>query len=825
MDSFPHALEKMEGARRYISAFRAPLQELSLAQVHAMRACSLLVIPPPKEGGPPPGGFPKDLSDYNLSSWASLVQDVTSGLMAPPPTLGSEVSLVAIALLDLLEKSTGWVYCCFCYHLGSQCTCMGAFPLSWSQVVGETLGRRATASSGGLTAPGKPATWYLPPPPGLPPIDYSKWRLPPPEAPTAGVATDPLHLAWVGRGAGLRGTAKRIAGSPCPGGLAQRMPAPPTMMPCVPQTMPVRQPCPEWAATPYQQAVQPPKRLVPGAGREVGADTPADKTTPTGGTMQDRGRPAVRGQGHSSHSVSHPRGAPGTASAQRQRQEGGLPSGLTPGGRSLPPPPPPPAPERTQPQQRGKKRTALRDPARLAANYRSSGWRKDLEHILKVYYKFNVDYFTEEDWYLVKEQFFNLFLQHKPEALEVKEAHPFDFMAYIQDLFYQATGLHLDGLGSFTGWIKRGSYYHGVVDQQGHLLECPHLEGAPLPRRPQLAPSESRRESQMRAETQAPSSRRPSAEATAAPVAEAAIVETPIAEAPVAEALVVEPAVMEETLAEAPTATPSLPAPMETGGAGDGPSWAEQVEGIEEELFQHSRLAKHPRSLSRRQEPTPRLPFPLQDHAGRFASITWLYKHAATQPAASHNAAGRAIRHLHPELLPHQATSLGNQVACMIAEYHLTATARQSSLHPILPPEVAPLLPAIKNYVLGVSFEGTRDVRVMDHVVALRVVVGLHRLDMATGGEALASESLEAGQHHLGPLLESFLAPRMSGLTFQEIVDQVLMENHQAANQSLHHLKSVALATLDKADKAAQKSLKKEIDPKRKGLETLKECI
>ena len=51
VDSFPHALEKMEGARRYISAFRAPLQELSPAQAHALRACSLLVIPPPKEGG------------------------------------------------------------------------------------------------------------------------------------------------------------------------------------------------------------------------------------------------------------------------------------------------------------------------------------------------------------------------------------------------------------------------------------------------------------------------------------------------------------------------------------------------------------------------------------------------------------------------------------------------------------------------------------------------------------------------------------------------------------------------------------------------------
>ena len=210
----------MEGARRYISAFRAPLQELSLAQVHALRACSLLVIPPPKEGRPPPGGFPKDLSDLNLSSWASLVQDVTSGLMALPSTLGSKVSLTAIALLDLLKKATGWVYCHFCYHMGSWCTCMGAFPL-WSQVVGESPGHRATASSGGLTAPGMPATGYLPPPPGLPPIDYSKWRLPLPEALATEVATDPLCLTGVGRGTGLWGMAKRITGSPRPGRLAQ----------------------------------------------------------------------------------------------------------------------------------------------------------------------------------------------------------------------------------------------------------------------------------------------------------------------------------------------------------------------------------------------------------------------------------------------------------------------------------------------------------------------------------------------------------------------------------------------------------------------------
>ena len=311
-----------------------------------------------------------------------------------------------------------------------------------------------------------------------------------------------------------------------------------------------------------------------------------------GGAMQDRGRPTVRGQGHGSRSISHPRGVPGTVSAQPPHQEGVLPSGSTPSA-----PPPPPAPERTRPQQGGRTRSALCDPTRLAANFCSSGWRKDLEHILRVYYRYSVELFTEGDWSRIKERFFDHFLWHKKEALEIKEARPLDFMAYIQDLFYQATGIHLDGLGSFARWIKRGSYYHGIVAQQGHLQECPHLVGAPLPRWPQVAPSESHRESQMKAKAQTPSSSRPSAGATAVPVAE-----TPIAEASVEETAVAETSIMEAPAetpgAEAPIAPSILPAPMETGGVGDGPLWAEQMEACEEE-FQRSRPAKCPHSQSR----------------------------------------------------------------------------------------------------------------------------------------------------------------------------------------------------------------------------------
>ena len=96
----------------------------------------------------------------------------------------------------------------------------------------------------------------------------------------------------------------------------------------------------------------------------------------------------------------------------------------------------------------------------------------------------------------------------------------------------------------------------------------------------------------------------------------------------------------------------------------------------------------------------------------------------------------------------------------MIAEYHLTGSARGPlSLHPIIPQEVAPLLPPLKNNVPGIAFEGTRDVRVVDRAMALQVAIWLYRLDMAVEGEGMASETLEASWHRLGPLLESFLTP------------------------------------------------------------------
>ena len=221
--------------------------------------------------------------------------------------------------------------------------------------------------------------------------------------------------------------------------------------------------------------------------------------------------------------------------------------------------------------------------------------------MLWVYYKYNAASFKEAEWVRLKETFFTYFLSHKEEALGIKERCPIDYMAYIEDHFYRAMGLHLNGLRSFTAWIKQGSYYHGLVAQQGRLHECPHLAGLPLPRQPQVMPSESCQESQMKAEATTTSSSKPSVGAIVAPVTETPVMEAPVAETPGAET----------PGTETPAAPSDTPAPMETGRVGDGQSWAKHMEAGVEEKFQQDRPAKHRWSQSKKRKPRPMLPFPL----------------------------------------------------------------------------------------------------------------------------------------------------------------------------------------------------------------------
>ena len=223
-ESFPRILKSPEGVRRYINAFRAPFQELpslSPQQMYTLRVCSLLVIPPPIGRTVPQGGFLTDLTELNLSGWADLVQDVVAGLQALPPRLCLDLGTQAIALLQLLEVATGVGFCRHCCHPRPCCTCMGASqpapPMSWSQIVQQAQGYGVTSSSRGVTDPSAPMggmPGYVAPPPGLTPLDFSIWSIPPQEVPLPpGLPVSPLYRPPMGRATSLRAAYYRQAGS------------------------------------------------------------------------------------------------------------------------------------------------------------------------------------------------------------------------------------------------------------------------------------------------------------------------------------------------------------------------------------------------------------------------------------------------------------------------------------------------------------------------------------------------------------------------------------------------------------------------------------
>ena len=496
-------------------------------QVHALRACSLVAIPLSEERMPPPGGFPRDLSEMNLTSWASLIQDVAQGMKVVPPNLSMEVYLDSMVLLQLLEATTGMGYCRICCQPSPRCRCLDDYQLAptetWSQMMARMPGQGVAASSGGPTTPGTAPAEVQEQGVPLPPPDFTNWSLPLPEAPLTGALPAPSG--------GLPGIRRQTVGPRASGqwALGQRAPALPMQALSAPQgTLPVHQPRPHQPATPYeqvvqppsqpatpyQQAVQPPRRP---AGRGLTAQPPSDRAAPAASqTIPDHGRQQARGRGIRGRSVSHPGQGRGTTT--------NVPSTTTQGA--------------TQSQPGCRSRPVRPNTAMMVSKYRSSGWRRDLEHVLKVYYKHTVQApFRESEWARVRELFFDRFVPKKAGALVIKEEAPLEYMPFIAEEFHRATGLRLHDLPEFTLWIKRGSYFHGLLVERGQVQECPHLIGAPLPRWPQPKPRESCEELYRRAEGPIVGSGGPSNGATATPTQETPAEEPPLEEAPVTRSL------------------------------------------------------------------------------------------------------------------------------------------------------------------------------------------------------------------------------------------------------------------------------------------------
>ena len=231
---------------------------------------------------------------------------------------------------------------------------------------------------------------------------------------------------------------------------------------------------------------------------------------------------------------------------------------------------------------------------------------------------------------------------------------------------------------------------------------------------------------------------------------------------------------------------------METGGAGDGQSWAEQAEAGAEEEWRRGRPAKHCWSSSRKWEGWSTNLFPLQDSKGRHEAVQQLYWHAGECTPARHDVAAQGMACHHPDMESGTAKSLNNQVLCMISEYHLTCLSQGPSyISPVLLEAAKDLLPPVERYMADSGFQGTQDLRVLEKAKTLWVAVWLHRLDMAAAGDGTASYSLDAARHGRGPLLELLLAPQASSLTFEEVVHQVLAENRYKIESSLDHVQEL----------------------------------
>ena len=478
------------------------------------------------------------------------------------------------------------------------------------------------------------------------------------------------------------------------------------------------------------------------------------------------------------------------------QQEGGCPTGAP---RNIPQSS---TPGKPLPQPGDIMRASPRNPLKNLTHYRSAGWKKDLDHILGSFYCYNYPSRKEEEWKKLKTKFFEYLGQRQEEWKTIKEEKTLQYMPYMESHFHTLTGIKLKALSQFTGWIKPGSYYHGVVSRKGQLHMCLHLAGTEPPKGPQVHPSQSHPVTQKEEETPTTSPPMPGKEGS---------------------------------MTQGAHSDP--PVPMETGGAGDGQSWVEQAKASADEEWRRGRPAKCHRSMSRKQEGRSTNPFLLQDNEGRHEVVQQLYWHAGGLTLARHDVAAQGMAHHYPDMGSGEAKSLSNQVLCMISEYHLMSLSQGTScISPVLQEAAKDLLPPVEEYLADGSFQGTRDLRVLEKAKTLQVAVWLHRLNMAAAGDGMASLSLDVTRHSRGPLLEFLLAPQTSSLIFEEVVQWVLAKNWYKTVSSLDNvqklwaqlqreLKDLSQAHKEKPVKSSQKKIKRDMEQRWKDLKGLEVTI
>ena len=112
-----------------MTLFESPFVDSGLSEMenNALRVSSLLAVPPPPPDMQPLEGLQgTNLTETNLTQWASYVQDVASGMQRPPRAAMDCPNQDIARVLHRLENLTGVGFCCLCYALGNNCGCTGA---------------------------------------------------------------------------------------------------------------------------------------------------------------------------------------------------------------------------------------------------------------------------------------------------------------------------------------------------------------------------------------------------------------------------------------------------------------------------------------------------------------------------------------------------------------------------------------------------------------------------------------------------------------------------------------------------------------------------
>ena len=466
------------------------------------------------------------------------------------------------------------------------------------------------------------------------------------------------------------------------------------------------------------------------------------------------------------------------------------------------------------------------NPLANLSNHRSGGWKKDLDFYMGAYFRLNYRQEPASKWPKLKAKFFNFLIDHHSEWKSIRNNDPLGYLQYMEVQFERVTGYKLVGLGACTEWIRAGTYYHWVIAQRGQQGRCPRLAGIPLPEGPMTPPP------YLPVTAAAPP-------ATAAPAVPAA---PPVTAAPPATAV----ASTQATVPNPPQGGGGRPraksqprkrdaaaagvqgAARDTGGAGDSSGRSGRATSREPRTAR-SCSKKHRRSQSRRRDSRPTAPFPLQDQEGRLQALQTLYEEAGEHKLASEITALRGLQVSHPEMGAEELQRLNNQVLLMIAEYHLTSASQGTHcILPVLPEGAARLMPPVDEYLPG-SFEGCRDIRVMDRAQILRIATWLHRLDLTAMYGAEIATSPQVEDYDFGPLLEYFLMPKLTTVTLQEVAARVAQENRRDLETSLRDLHDerdslqngieLLTAALDnEQQRERKKTIKKQLDSWRREL-------